>query len=185
MPIRLSSEDYVVHETEYQTRCATVVLIDMSGSMNRYGKYYTTKKVALALQAMVRARYPQDSLQMIGFYTFANLMNERQLVNSAPKPVSMFDSRINLRFDLDQPAGPGPPALHQHPRRPAAGAERAHAAAGREQADHRDHRRRADGPHRGPRGRADLSPRREDRHAHAGRGQKLRQSRASASRASP
>ena len=51
--------------------------------MNRYGKYYTTKKVALALQGMVRSRYPQDSLQMIGFYTFANLMSERQLINSA------------------------------------------------------------------------------------------------------
>jgi uncharacterized protein with von Willebrand factor type A (vWA) domain len=104
VPIRLSSEDYMVHETEYQTRCATVVLIDMSGSMGRYGKYHTTKKVALALQAMVRARYPQDSLQMIGFYTFASPMNERQLLNSAPKPVSMFDSRIHLRFDLDHPA---------------------------------------------------------------------------------
>ena len=77
VPIRLNHEDYVVHETEYQTRCATVVLIDMSGSMGRYGKYYTTKKVALALQAMVRARYPQDSIQMIGFYTFASLMTER------------------------------------------------------------------------------------------------------------
>ena len=105
VPIRLSSEDYVVHETEYQTRCATVVLIDMSGSMGRYGKYYTTKKVALALQAMVRAQYPQDSLQMIGFYTFANVMTERQLLNSAPKPVSMFDSRVHLRFDLDNPPG--------------------------------------------------------------------------------
>ena len=104
VPIRLSSEDYMVHETEYQTRCATVVLIDMSGSMGRYGKYSTTKKVALALQAMVRARYPQDTLQMIGFYTFASPMNERQLLNSAPKPVSMFDSRIHLRFDLDHPA---------------------------------------------------------------------------------
>jgi uncharacterized protein with von Willebrand factor type A (vWA) domain len=103
VPIRLRPEDYVVHETEYQTRCATVVLIDMSGSMGRYGKYYTTKKVALALLAMVRARYPQDSLQMIGFYTYASLMNERQLLNSAPKPVSMFDSRIHLRFDLDHP----------------------------------------------------------------------------------
>jgi Ca-activated chloride channel homolog len=105
VPIRLSSEDYVVHETEYQTRCATVVLIDMSGSMGRYGKYYTTKKVALALQAMVRARYPQDSLQMVGFYTFASLMNERQLLNSAPKPVSLFDSRVHIRFDLDHPPG--------------------------------------------------------------------------------
>jgi uncharacterized protein with von Willebrand factor type A (vWA) domain len=105
VPIRLSHEDYVVHETEYQTRCATVVLIDMSGSMGRYGKYYTTKKVAIALQAMVRAQYPQDSIEMIGFYTFASPMTERQLLNSAPKPVSMFDSRIHLRFDMDKPQG--------------------------------------------------------------------------------
>lgn len=103
LPIRLKYEDYVVHETEYQTRCATVVLIDMSGSMGRYGKYAMTKKVALALQAMVRAQYPQDSLQMVGFYTYANPMTERQLLNSAPKPVSLFDSRVHLRFDLDSP----------------------------------------------------------------------------------
>jgi len=105
VPIRLNHEDYVVHETEYQTHCATVVLIDMSGSMGRYGKYYTTKKVAIALQAMVRAQYPQDAIEMIGFYTFASPMTERQLLNSAPKPVSMFDSRVHLRFDMDQPQG--------------------------------------------------------------------------------
>ncbi|WP_337175042.1 VWA domain-containing protein [Paludisphaera sp.] len=105
LPIRLSQDDYVVHETEYQTRCATVVLIDMSGSMGRYGKYYTTKKVAIALQALVRAQYPQDSIQMIGFYTFANKMTERELLNSAPKPVSMYDSRIHLRYDMDEPRG--------------------------------------------------------------------------------
>ena len=110
VPIKLSSEDYMVHETEFQTRCATVVLIDMSGSMNRYGKYYTTKKVALALQGMVRNRYPQDSLQMVGFYSFASVMNERDLLNSAPKPVSLFDSRIHLRFDLDNL----PPRVPQH-----------------------------------------------------------------------
>jgi uncharacterized protein with von Willebrand factor type A (vWA) domain len=102
-PIRVKYEDYVVHETEYQTRCATVVLIDMSGSMGRYGKYAMTKKVALALQAMVRAQYAQDTLQMVGFYTYANVMTERQLLNSAPKPVSLYDSRVHLRFDLDSP----------------------------------------------------------------------------------
>jgi Ca-activated chloride channel family protein len=104
MPIRLHHDDYVVHETEFQTRCATVVLIDMSGSMGRYGKYAMTKKVALALQAMVRSQYPQDSLQMIGFYTYANVMTERQLLNSAPKPVSLYDSRVHRRYDLDVPA---------------------------------------------------------------------------------
>ena len=102
-PIRLKYEDYVVHETEYQAHCATVVLIDMSGSMGRYGKYYMTKKVALALQAMVRAQYPQDTLQLVGFYTYANVMTERQLLGSAPKPVSLFDSKVHLRFDLDNP----------------------------------------------------------------------------------
>src|SRR5215213_6089049 len=65
-PIRLRHEDYVVHETEYQSRCATVLLIDRSGSMGRYGKYYRTKKVARALQAMVRAQYAQDSVQIVG-----------------------------------------------------------------------------------------------------------------------
>jgi len=100
-PIRLRQDDYVVYETEHQTSCHTVVLIDMSGSMNRYGKYYTTKKVALALSAMVKAQYAQDKLELVGFYTFANEMTERQLLNSAPKPVSMFDSKIHLRFNID------------------------------------------------------------------------------------
>ena len=174
VPIKLSHEDYVVHETEYQTRCATVVLIDMSGSMGRYGKYYTTKKVAIGLQAMVRAQYPQDSIEMIGFYTFASPMTERQLLNSAPKQVSMYDSRIHLRFDMDKPQGRVP----QHFTNIHAGLRLAQppaASIGGQQADHRDHRRRAHGPHRGPRGRLDLSPRREDRDQHAQRSPPLRQ----------
>ena len=138
-----------MHETEYQTRCATVVLIDMSGSMNRYGKYAMTKKVALALQAMVRAQYAQDTLQMVGFYTYANVMTERQLLNSAPKPVSLFDSRVHLRFDLDSP----PKRVPQHFTNIDAGLRLARSLltrqAAREQADHRHHRRRADRAHRG------------------------------------
>jgi uncharacterized protein with von Willebrand factor type A (vWA) domain len=103
VPIRLQQDDYVVYETEYQTSCATVVLIDMSGSMARYGKYYTTKKVALALQGMVRGQFPQDMLKMVGFYTLANEMTERQLLGSAPKPVGIYDSRVHLRLSLDSP----------------------------------------------------------------------------------
>lgn len=109
-PIHLRYDDYVVHDTEFQSRCSTVVLIDMSGSMGRYGKYAMTKKVALALQAMVRAQYSQDTLQMVGFYTYANRVTERELLNSAPKPVSLFDSHVRLRFDLDNP----PKRVPQH-----------------------------------------------------------------------
>ena len=112
---------------------------------------------------------------MIGFYTFASVLTERQLLNSAPKPVSIYDSRVHLRFDLDTPSAAGPPALHQHRRRPAAGAEPPGAPGRAEQADHRDHRRRADGAHRGARGGADLPAVGADRPGHAGRSEALRQ----------
>ncbi len=101
--LNLSEEDFVVYETEYQTSCATVVLIDMSGSMARYGKYYYAKKTALALLALVRSRFSEDSVKVIGFYTYASPMTERELLHSAPKPVSIFDSRVFLRVNLEQP----------------------------------------------------------------------------------
>ncbi|MBM4077779.1 MAG: hypothetical protein FJ267_19290, partial [Planctomycetes bacterium] len=58
--IHIKEEDLVIHETEYQTSCATVVLLDMSGSMSRYGKYGAAKKVALAMQSLVRGKYQGD-----------------------------------------------------------------------------------------------------------------------------
>jgi len=102
-PIRIEHDDLVVHDTEYQTSCATVVLIDMSGSMSRYGKYGQAKKVAMALQGLVRGRYQGDFLQIVGFYSYANAMTERELLYSAPKEVSIFDPRVHLRINLDQP----------------------------------------------------------------------------------
>jgi Ca-activated chloride channel family protein len=102
-PVHISEEDLVVYDTEYQTSCATVVLLDMSGSMTRYGKFGQAKKVAMALQSLVRSRYQGDFLQVVGFYTYASALSERQLLSSAPKPVSMYDPRIRLRINLDRP----------------------------------------------------------------------------------
>ena len=102
-PIRIEEDDLVVHETEYQTSCATVVLLDMSGSMARYGKFGQAKKVALALQALVRDKYQGDFLQLVGFYTYATPLSQRELLYSAPKPVSIFDPRVHLRINLDNP----------------------------------------------------------------------------------
>jgi Ca-activated chloride channel homolog len=101
--IHVEEEDFVVYETEYQTSCATVVLIDMSGSMARYGKFYYAKKVALALASLVRGRYAEDNLKIIGFYTYASPFTERGLLRAGPKPVSIFDSRVFLRVPLDNP----------------------------------------------------------------------------------
>jgi uncharacterized protein with von Willebrand factor type A (vWA) domain len=102
-PVHISEEDLVVYDTEYQTSCATVVLLDMSGSMTRYGKFGQAKKVALALQSLIRSRYQGDFLQVVGFYTYASPLSQRQLLSSAPKPVSIYDSRVRLRISLDHP----------------------------------------------------------------------------------
>ena len=101
--IQIQREDFVVYETEYQTTCATVVLLDMSGSMARFGKFYHAKKVAMALQALVRSRYPEDFLQVVGFYTYASPLSERDLMRCGPKPVSIFNDRVFLRISLDKP----------------------------------------------------------------------------------
>src|SRR3977135_3594628 len=74
----------------------------------RYGKYYHAKKTALALQSLVRSRYSEDSLKVIGFYTYASPLTERQLLHSAPKPVSIYDSRVFMRVKPDQPPEFGP-----------------------------------------------------------------------------
>lgn len=104
-PIHLQEDDLVVHDTEYQTSCATVVLLDMSGSMARYGKFAGAKKVAMALQALVRGRYQGDFLQVVGFYTYATPLSERQLLQCAPKPVSIYDPRVRMRIPIDNPPG--------------------------------------------------------------------------------
>ena len=102
-PIRITEDDLTLYETEYQTSCATVLLLDMSGSMSRYGKFAAAKKVALAIQAMVRGRYQGDFLQIAGFYTYTSPLTERELLASAPKEVSLFDPRVRLRISLDKP----------------------------------------------------------------------------------
>lgn len=102
-PINVGEEDFVIYDTEYQTSCATVVLLDMSGSMSRYGKYAQAKKVALALQGLVRGKYQGDFLQVVGFFTYASALTEKQLINSAPKHVSIFDPRVVMTINLDAP----------------------------------------------------------------------------------
>jgi uncharacterized protein with von Willebrand factor type A (vWA) domain len=102
-PLHVAEEDFVVHETEYQTSCATVLLVDMSGSMARYGKFLQAKRVALALHALIRGRFPEDSLKTIGFYTYASPLSERELLRAGPKPVSIFDHRVFMRVNLDDP----------------------------------------------------------------------------------
>lgn len=67
--ISLTEEDFRIYETEHQTTCATVLMIDISHSMILYGEDRITpaKKVAMALAELILTRYPKDSLDVILF----------------------------------------------------------------------------------------------------------------------
>ncbi len=101
-PIRFSESDFELHLHEGMTSCSTVVLLDMSGSMMRYGRFLAAKKVAMAMQALVRGRFPQDSIDFVGFYSGANRIPEIMLPLTMPKPVSIYDYQVRLRVPINQ-----------------------------------------------------------------------------------
>src|SRR6266542_321874 len=73
VPINLEYSDLHVHQCDYQSSCATVVMLDCSHSMILYGedRFTPAKKVALALAHLIRTQYPGDSLRCVLFHDSA------------------------------------------------------------------------------------------------------------------
>ena len=73
LPLNLEYQDLHVHQSEYQSSCATVLLLDCSHSMILYGedRFTPAKKVALALSHLIRTQYPGDSLRLVLFHDTA------------------------------------------------------------------------------------------------------------------
>jgi uncharacterized protein with von Willebrand factor type A (vWA) domain len=69
--IRLQASDFAVHKTEFLTQTSTVLLVDMSRSMLLRGCFLAAKKVAVALDTLIRTQYPRDHLAVIGFAYYA------------------------------------------------------------------------------------------------------------------
>jgi uncharacterized protein with von Willebrand factor type A (vWA) domain len=109
LPINISENDLELHLVEGNTSVALCILIDMSGSMMRYGRFLSAKKVAMALTALVRQRFPQDTVDIVGFYSTATRIREEQLPLVMPKPVSTHEYMINIKIPLERAA-----ETHQH-----------------------------------------------------------------------
>ena len=69
--VALVPGDFEVHRTEALTDSATVLMLDMSRSMPLRGYFYAAKKVALALDSLIRNQYPRDALHVVGFSDYA------------------------------------------------------------------------------------------------------------------
>jgi uncharacterized protein with von Willebrand factor type A (vWA) domain len=70
-PVALEPADFAVHETEELSTAATVLLVDMSRSMLLRGCFLAAKKVAVALDTLIRTQFPRDELHVIGFAYYA------------------------------------------------------------------------------------------------------------------
>jgi Ca-activated chloride channel family protein len=81
VPLDVDYKDLLVHQTEYQSSCATVVMLDCSHSMILYGedRFTPAKKVALALSHLIRSQYPGDSLSLVVFHDSAEEVPLSQL----------------------------------------------------------------------------------------------------------
>ena len=107
MPLQIGEADFEVHRSEHSTSCSTVILLDMSGSMSRYNRFYHAKKCAMAMHALIRQRFPQDTVDLVGFYSSAAVIPEHRLPLLSPKRVTIFDYEVRMRVPVDQ-ADEGP-----------------------------------------------------------------------------
>ena len=81
VPVGLDYSDLHVHQSEYQSSCATVVLLDCSHSMILYGedRFTPAKKVAMALSHLIRTQFPGDSLRCVLFHDSAEEVSISEL----------------------------------------------------------------------------------------------------------
>jgi Ca-activated chloride channel homolog len=99
VPIPLEYGDLRVHQSEYQSSCATVLLLDCSHSMVLYGedRFTPAKRVALALSQLIRAQYPGDTLRLVLFHDSAEEVPLSQLARVQVGPYHT-NTREGLRL---------------------------------------------------------------------------------------
>ncbi len=81
--LRLAPEDFEVLDVEFQSNSATVLMLDMSLSMFQGGRFTAAKKVALALDHLIRSRFPKDYFYLVGFATRARKLSRRELIEAS------------------------------------------------------------------------------------------------------
>ncbi len=114
LPIELDERDIAVFNTESTADTATAVLIDLSGSMARFGRHVAAKRVALAMQRLIRERFPGDTLDFVGFASVAEVVKERDVALLMPRPVTTRAWNVKIRVPLSQAAQTHPHFTNLH-----------------------------------------------------------------------
>jgi uncharacterized protein with von Willebrand factor type A (vWA) domain len=96
-PLELRPEDFEVYAANHTTTTSTVLLLDMSWSMSWEGRFAAAKKVAMAMETLIRAKYPRDYFAIVGFFTRAVELKLRDLPEAS---WNMGDPFTNLQDGL-------------------------------------------------------------------------------------
>ncbi len=96
-PLEIRPSDFEVYRTDVSTTTSTVLLLDMSWSMSWEGRFAAAKKVAMALESLLRSRYPRDYFGMVGFFTRAVELKLKDLPEAS---WNMGDPFTNLQDGL-------------------------------------------------------------------------------------
>ena len=99
VPLNLEYGDLMVHQSEYRSSCATVLMLDISHSMVLYGedRFSPAKKVALALSHLIRTQFPGDTLKVV---TFGDRAQEIPLSQLAKAQVGPFHTNTAEGFEV-------------------------------------------------------------------------------------
>jgi uncharacterized protein with von Willebrand factor type A (vWA) domain len=101
--LRHSSSDLAIHLTRNNPKCATAICMDMSGSMRYDGQYINVKRMALAMDGLIRSEYPGDHVSFIEMYSIAKLRHASEVASMLPKLVSIHAPRVRLKADMSDP----------------------------------------------------------------------------------
>ncbi len=101
-PLRLQQGDIEIHRSRNNPKCATTVIMDLSGSMRYDGQYVNVKRMALALNGLITSEYPGDYLKFIDMHTFAKVVPPGELVSLMPKIPTITSPVVRLRADMSR-----------------------------------------------------------------------------------
>jgi len=103
VPLALMPDDFEIYENDYGSSSSTVLCLDMSWSMSWEGRFAAAKKVALALETLIRSKFPRDYFSIVGFFTRAVELKLKDLPEASwnmGDPFTNLQDGLRLASDL-------------------------------------------------------------------------------------
>ncbi len=110
VPLQLNPEDFEIYENDYGSSSSTVLCLDMSWSMSWEGRFAAAKKVAMAMETLIRSKFPRDFFSIVGFFTRAVELKLKDLPEASwnmGDPFTNLQDGLRLASDM----------LNRHPSR--------------------------------------------------------------------